>query len=239
MKTTDLYQLLHDTTYPGRGIVVGLAPSGRRAAIAYFIMGRSANSRNRVFAQTSDGIETRAADPAKLEDPSLIIYRPVRTLGEDHIVTNGDQTDTIYTALTAGGTFESALRTRGFEPDAPNWTPRISGMVNVSGGEASYKLSILKSGDAEGTSCRRYFYEYPRPLNGQGHFIHTYQGDGNPLPSFEGEPEQVEIPESAEVFAHNIWNALHWDNKVSLFVRYIDLESQETEDIIINKYDEV
>ena len=239
MKTLDLYQLLRETSYPGRGIVVGLAPDGRKAAIAYFIMGRSANSRNRVFAETDDGIETRAADPAKLEDPSLIIYRPVRTLDDEHIVTNGDQTDTVYSALASGGTFEGALRTRGFEPDAPNWTPRISGVVSVDQGEASYKLSILKSGDEEGTSCRRFFYEYARPLAGIGHFIHTYEGDGNPLPSFSGEPRQVAIPDTAEEFAENIWEALNEDNKVSLFVRYINLDSEEVEDIIINKYDEV
>ena len=238
MKTLDLYQLLRETAYPGRGIVVGLTPNARKAAIAYFIMGRSANSRNRVFAETEDGIETRAADPAKLEDPSLIIYRPVRTLNEDHIVTNGDQTDTVYNAMANGGTFEGGLRTRTFEPDFPNWTPRISGVVNVADGEASYKLSILKSGDPEGTTSRRYFFEY-EPLAGVGHFIHTYQGDGSPLPTFAGEPEQVAVPDSAEEFAEKIWESLNEDNKVSLFVRYIDLETQETEDIIINKYDEV
>lgn len=238
MNTLNLYEQLRKTEYPGRGIVVGMAPSGRKALIAYFIMGRSQNSRNRVFAETEDGIETRAADPAKLEDPSLIIYRPVRTVGDTHIVTNGDQTDTVYEGLTNGGTFEGALRTRTFEPDRPNWTPRISGVVEVNQGEATYKLSILKSGDPEGYTSRRYFYEY-EPIAGVGHFIHTYQGDGNPLPSFEGEPEQVAVPESAEEFANNIWDALNADNKVSLFVRAIDLDTSETEDIIINKYSEV
>ena len=238
METQDLYRLLHNTSYPGRGIVLGMAPSGQRAAIAYFIMGRSANSRNRVFAETEDGIETRAAAPSKLEDPSLIIYRPVRTLGDDHIVTNGDQTDTVYAALETGGTFAGALRTRTFEPDAPNWTPRISGVMNVGEEGPAYKLSILKSGSPEGAVCLRQFFEY-QPLAGVGHFIHTYQGDGEPLPSFSGEPVAVAVPESAEEFAENLWNALNWDNKVSLFVRYIDLTSQETEDIIMNKYEEV
>lgn len=238
MKTLDLYERLRETAYPGRGIVTGLAPSGRKALIAYFIMGRSANSRNRVFAETEDGIETRAADPAKLEDPSLIIYRPVRTFGDLHIVTNGDQTDTVFEGLRCGGTFEGALRTRTFEPDRPNWTPRISGIVDVSQGEASYKLSILKSGDEEGYTSRRYFYEY-EPIRGVGHFIHTYEGDGSPLPTFSGEPEQVAVPEEAEDFAARIWDALNEENKVSLFVRAIDLESGETEDVIINKYSEV
>lgn len=238
MKTLDLYAQLRETAYPGRGIVVGMTPSGKKAAIAYFIMGRSANSRNRIFAQTDDGIETRAADPAKLEDPSLIIYHPVRTLGSQHIVTNGDQTDTVWKALPKGESFEDALRTRAFEPDAPNWTPRISAMVNVDGTATTYQMSILKAGDAEGTTCRRYFFDY-QPLKGVGHFIHTYQGDGNPLPTFEGEPEQVAIPENCEEFADLIWNNLNEDNKVSLFVRFIDLATNETEDVIVNKFDEV
>lgn len=238
MKTLDLCARLRETDYPGRGVVVGITPNGQKAAIAYFIMGRSANSRNRIFAQTDDGIETRAADPAKLEDPSLIIYHPVRTLGTQHIVTNGDQTDTVWQALPKGISFEDALRTRAFEPDGPNWTPRISGLVNVDGKATTYQMSILKSGDAEGNTCRRYFYDY-EALPGVGHFIHTYQGDGKPLPSFEGEPEQISIPEDCNEFADNIWNALNEENKVSLFVRYIDLATNETEDVIVNKFEEV
>ncbi|EJW94088.1 IMP cyclohydrolase-like protein, partial [gut metagenome] len=181
MKTLDLYEILRTTDYPGRGIVAGVNPSGKKIMMAYFIMGRSANSRNRVFAETEDGIETRAADPAKLEDPSLIIYHPVRTIGDEQIVTNGDQTDTIWEGLHCGGTFEGALSTRTFEPDRPNWTPRISAIVDAEG----YKMSILKSGDEEGLTCRRYFFDYEL-IPGVGHFIHTYQGDGNPLPSFAG-----------------------------------------------------
>lgn len=234
MKTLDLYEILRTTDYPGRGIVAGVSPSGKKAMMAYFIMGRSANSRNRVFAETEDGIETRAADPAKLEDPSLIIYHPVRTIGDEQIVTNGDQTDTIWEGLRCGGTFEGSLRTRAFEPDRPNWTPRISAIVDAEG----YKMSILKSGDEEGLTCRRYFFDY-EPIPGVGHFIHTYQGDGNPLPSFAGEPEQVAVPETADEFANAIWQALNEDNKVSLFVRALDRETGETEDVIINKYNEV
>ncbi len=230
MKTLDLYEILRTTDYPGRGIVAGVSPSGKKAMMAYFIMGRSANSRNRVFAETEDGIETRAADPAKLEDPSLIIYHPVRVFGDEQIVTNGDQTDTIWKGLHYGGTFESALRTRAFEPDRPNWTPRISAIVDAEG----YKMSILKSGDEEGLTCRRYFFDY-EPIPGVGHFIHTYQGDGNPLPSFAGEPEQVEIPENVDEFANAIWQALNEDNKVSLFVRYVDLESGHSTTVIKNK----
>lgn len=234
MKTLDLYEILRTTDYPGRGIVAGVSPSGKKAMMAYFIMGRSANSRNRVFAETEDGIETRAADPAKLEDPSLIIYHPVRVIGDEQIVTNGDQTDTIWEGLRCGGTFEGSLRTRAFEPDRPNWTPRISAIVDAEG----YKMSILKSGDEEGLTCRRYFFDY-EPIPGVGHFIHTYQGDGNPLPSFAGEPEQVAVPETADEFANAIWQALNEDNKVSLFVRALDRETGETEDVIINKYNEV
>ena len=241
MEKMDLYALLRENAYPGRGIVLGLAPSGKKALIAYFIMGRSANSRNRIFDPLPelDGICTKAADPAKLEDPSLIIYNPVRTWGDVTIATNGDQTDTVYDFLAAGGSFEDALRTRTFEPDGPNWTPRISGVVEVSGGECAYKLSILKSADGNGESCRRYFFEYPQPVTGEGHFIHTYKCDGSPIPSFEGEPERVSVPEEAEDFAVDIWSALNEDNKVSLFVRAIDLATQETEDVIINKYDPV
>lgn len=241
MEQLDLYKLVNENAYPGRGIVLGLAPSGKKALIAYFIMGRSANSRNRVFDPVPEigGIRTLAADPAKLEDPSLIIYNPVRTVANAHIVTNGDQTDTVYEFMARGERFEDALRTRTFEPDGPNWTPRISGLVELEEGKCSYKLSILKSADGNGESCRRYFFEYPIPVAGEGHFIHTYKCDGNPIPSFEGEPEKVALPEEAEELATRLWENLNEDNKVSLFVRAIDLTTGETEDVIINKYDAV
>ena len=242
MELLDLYEQLKTNAYPGRGIVLGLAPSGKKALIAYFIMGRSANSRNRVFDPVPQigGIRTLAADPEKLQDPSLIIYNPVRTVGEDtHIVTNGDQTDTVYEFMSRGESFEAALRTRTFEPDGPNWTPRISGVVELADGACSYKLSILKSADGNGESCRRYFFEYPQPVSGEGHFLHTYKCDGSPIPSFEGEPERVALPEDAEELAVKMWEALNEDNKVSLFVRGIDLATGETEDVIINKYDAV
>ena len=242
MELLDLYEQLKTNAYPGRGIVLGLAPSGKKALIAYFIMGRSANSRNRVFdpVEPIGGIRTLAADPAKLEDPSLIIYNPVRTVGEStHIVTNGDQTDTVYDFMAGGDSFEAALRTRTFEPDGPNWTPRISGVVELAEGACSYKLSILKSADGNGESCRRYFFEYPQPVAGEGHFLHTYKCDGSPIPSFEGEPERVALPEEPEELAAKMWESLNEDNKVSLFVRAIDLATGETEDVIINKYDAV
>ncbi|WP_394960650.1 IMP cyclohydrolase [Candidatus Allofournierella merdavium] len=242
MELLDLYEQLKTNAYPGRGIVLGLAPSGKKALIAYFIMGRSANSRNRVFDPVPQigGIRTLATDPEKLQDPSLIIYNPVRTVGEDtHIVTNGDQTDTVYEFMSRGESFEAALRTRTFEPDGPNWTPRISGVVELADGACSYKLSILKSADGNGESCRRYFFEYPQPVAGEGHFLHTYKCDGSPIPSFEGEPERVALPEDAEELAVKMWEALNEDNKVSLFVRGIDLATGETEDVIINKYDAV
>ena len=242
MELLNLYEQLKTNAYPGRGIVLGLAPSGKKALIAYFIMGRSANSRNRVFdpVEAIGGIRTLAADPAKLEDPSLIIYNPVRTVGEStHIVTNGDQTDTVYDFMAGGDSFEAALRTRTFEPDGPNWTPRISGVVELAEGACSYKLSILKSADGNGESCRRYFFEYPQPVAGEGHFLHTYKCDGSPIPSFEGEPERVALPEEAEELAAKMWETLNEDNKVSLFVRAIDLATGETEDVIINKYDAV
>ena len=241
MEQLDLYKLVNENAYPGRGIVLGLAPSGKKALIAYFIMGRSANSRNRVFDPVPEigGIRTLAADPAKLEDPSLIIYNPVRTVANAHIVTTGDQTDTVYEFMARGERFEDALRTRTFEPDGPNWTPRISGLVELEDGKCSYRLSILKSADGNGESCRRYFFEYPVPVAGEGHFIHTYKCDGNPIPSFEGEPEKVALPEEAEELATRLWENLNGDNKVSLFVRAIDLATGETEDVIINKYDAV
>ena len=241
MEKINLNEYLASNEYPGRGIAVAMAPDGRQMFIGYFIMGRSENSRNRVFDPVPErgGICTVAADPAKLEDPSLIIYNPVLTLGKTHIVTNGDQTDTIYDLMSQGKSFADALRTRTFEPDGPNWTPRISGLVELEDGACRYKLSILKSADGNGGSCRRYFYEYPQPVAGEGHFLHTYRCDGSPIPSFEGEPERVGVPAGPEEFATGLWAALDPDNKVSLFVRYIELATGETEDVIINKYDAV
>ena len=234
MKTLDLTQLLQSNPYPGRGIVLGRSADDTKAVIAYFIMGRSKNSRNRVFVETPDGIRTQAFDPSKMTDPSLIIYNPVRVFGASTIVTNGDQTDTIREGLAAGKTFSQALHTRTFEPDEPNYTPRISGLVKKDG---DYVLSILKSADGDPASCRRYFYAYEKPLAGQGHFIHTYMGDGNPLPSFEGEPEQIAITsETPEEFAQLIWNSLNEENKVSLFVRYIDIMTGNWETVILNKH---
>ena len=224
------------TTYPGRGILLGKSKSGRFAAIAYFIMGRSQNSRNRVFTPQEDGIRTEAFDPSKLVDPSLIIYAPVRVLGDDTIVTNGDQTDTIYDLMNQQLTFEQALRTREFEPDAPNYTPRISGIVKCSDGSMNYALSILKSANGDPACCQRYTFSYDAPLAGLGRFIHTYMSDGDPLPSFEGEPTLVEIgDDSIDAFAEKVWDALNEDNKVSLFVRYIDIATGEAESRIINK----
>ncbi len=237
MEKIDLSAYLSGNEYPGRGICIGVTPDGKQALIGYFIMGRSANSRNRVFAPIEGGIETRAADPAKLEDPHLIIYNPVLTLGDEHIVTNGDQTNTIYDAIQQGGSFESGLRTRTFEDDGPNWTPRISGIVNAYSG--AYKLSILKSADGNGDSVQRYFFEYGQPVAGEGHFISTYKCNGSPIPSFEGEPLRVAMPDSATAFAQMLWTSLNEDNKVSLFVRCIDLESGRAGDILYNKYSEV
>ena len=237
MEKFDLSAYLSGNEYPGRGICLGVTPDGKQALIGYFIMGRSANSRNRVFAPIEGGIETRAADPAKLEDPHLIIYNPMLTLGDEHIVTNGDQTNTIYEAIQQGGSFESGLRTRTFEDDGPNWTPRISGIVNAHSG--AYKLSILKSADGNGDSVQRYFFEYCQPVAGEGHFISTYKCNGSPIPSFEGEPLRVAMPDSATAFAQMLWTSLNEDNKVSLFVRCIDLESGRAGDILYNKYSEV
>lgn len=237
MEKIDLSAYLSGNEYPGRGICIGVTPDGKQALIGYFIMGRSANSRNRVFAPIEGGIETRAADPAKLEDPHLIIYNPVLTLGDEHIVTNGDQTNTIYDAIQQGGSFESGLRTRTFEDDGPNWTPRISGIVNAHSG--AYKLSILKSADGNGDSVQRYFFEYGQPVEGEGHFISTYKCNGSPIPSFEGEPLRVAMPDSVTAFAQMLWDSLNEDNKVSLFVRCIDLESGRAGDILYNKYSEV
>jgi len=227
---------LGSNPYPGRGIIIGKSPDGRNAVIAYFIMGRSENSRNRIFVRNNGGIKTEAYDPSKLTDPSLIIYSPVRIYEDTTIVTNGDQTDTIYEFLKSGGTFEEALRTRCFEPDAPNYTPRISGIVSVKGSSFSYKLSILKSDRGNEKQCLRFFYEYDNPINGEGHIIHTYEGDGSPLPSFSGEPRCVAIDNEIEVFTRNIWMSLNEENKVSLFVRYIDLLTGIADTRIVNKH---
>ena len=235
MKKIDIYEELKQNAYPGRGIVIGKSADGKSAVTAYFIMGRSVNSRNRVFVEDGDGIRTQAFDPSKLEDPHLIIYAPVRVLGNKTIVTNGDQTDTIYDLMNQQMTFEQSLRTREFEDDAPNYTPRISGIIKTDEGGFNYAMSILKSANGNPDSCQRYTFSYNNPLNGEGHFIHTYMGDGSPLPSFEGEPKLVGIPNDIDEFTDGLWNALNEDNKVSLFVRFIDLESGETKTKIVNK----
>ena len=227
----DLCALLRGSPYPGRGIVLGRTADGKSSVAVYFIMGRSANSRNRIFAEEPDGIRTQAADPAKMEDPSLIIYHPVRQMGRGLIVTNGDQTDTILEFLKQGLPMEQALRTREFEPDGPNWTPRISGLLSADG---SYKMSILKSADAEGSACARYTYEYPG-VNGVGHFLHTYVQDGNPIPTFQGEPERVAITGTLDAFAEMIWNNLNEANKISLYVRFTDLATGAYQEKLYNK----
>lgn len=235
MLKKSLAEELSSTTYPGRGIVIGKTPDGKKAAIAYFIMGRSKNSRNRIFVKDGEGIRTEAFDPSKLEDPSLIIYAPVRVLGNKTIVTNGDQTDTIYDLMDKQYTFEQALRTREFEPDAPNYTPRISGVLHFDKGSFNYAMSILKSNNGNPKACNRYTFAYENPAAGEAHFIHTYMGDGNPLPSFEGEPTLVDVPDNMDDFADLVWNNLNNDNKVSLFVRYINIEDGSYETKIINK----
>ncbi len=224
---------LSTNRYPGRGIVLGVTPDGKYSVAAYFIMGRSVNSRNRVFALESDGIRTEAHDPSLMKDPHLIIYHPVREAGCSLIVTNGDQTDTIWEYLAKGESWEAALRTRCFEDDGPNWTPRISGLLARDG---SYKMSILKAADAEGTACARFFYEYPA-IAGLGHFIHTYVCDGNPvIPTFQGEPERVEMDNDLDSFANMLWENLNEDNKISLFVRYTDRKTGEYQQKIFNKH---
>lgn len=233
MKTLDLNEILNTQPYPGRGIVLGRSADDKKAVIVYFIMGRSENSRNRIFEATEDGIRTKAFDESKMTDPSLIIYHPVRALEDGTvIVTNGDQTDTIRDFLEQGLPFEQALSTRAFEPDGPNWTPRISGLLSPDG---SYKLSILKSADAEGTACARYTFAYPG-LAGVGHFLHTYVTDGSPIPTFQGEPERVAIPDTLEGCVNLIWNHLNEANKISLYVRYTDLATGTWEERIVNKY---
>ena len=234
MTTYDIKKLLSENTYPGRGIIIGKSSDGKYAVSAYFIMGRSENSRNRVFVAEGEDVRTKAYDPSKLKDPSLIIYYPVRKYENKLIVTNGDQTDTVYESLKEGGCFCKALRTREFEPDAPNFTPRISGMLTFKDGDFTYKMSILKSADENGSACNRYFYEY-ETINGVAHFIHTYMHDGDPIPTFEGEPERITINEDIEEFTKLLWENLNEDNKVSLFVRYTDLATGETKTIIENK----
>ena len=235
MDRLSLQQELRGNAYPGRGIIMGRTPDGTKAVAAYFIMGRSENSRNRIFVKEGEGIRTQAFDPAKLEDPSLIIYAPVRVLGNKTIVTNGDQTDTIYEGMDKQMTFEQTLRSREFEPDGPNYTPRISGIMHIESGKYNYAMSILKSNHGDPASCCRYTFAYENPAAGEGHFIHTYQKDGDPLPSFEGEPKLVEMMDDMAAFTEMLWESLNEDNKVSLFVRYIDIATGKYESAIRNK----
>ena len=235
MKMLSIEQELKSNSYPGRGIILGKTPDGKKAVAAYFIMGRSENSRNRIFVEDGEGIRTQAFDPSKLTDPSLIIYAPVRVLGNKTIVTNGDQTDTIYDGMDRQLTFEQSLRTREFEPDGPNYTPRISGIMHIENGTYNYAMSILKSNNGSPEGCNRYTFAYENPAAGEGRFIHTYMCDGNPLLSFEGEPKLIGIPDDIESFTELLWNSLNEDNKVSLFVRYIDIETGNYETKIVNK----
>ncbi len=235
MKKENIATLLSTNAYPGRGIIIGRSEDGKKAVTAYFIMGRSENSRNRVFVTEGEGIRTQAFDESKLTDPSLIIYAPVRVLDDLTIVTNGDQTDTVYDGMKKGLTFEQSLREREFEPDAPNYTPRISGMMKVKDGDYSYSMSILKSDNGSDANCLRYTFDYANPAAGEGRFIHTYMGDGNPLPSFEGEPERIGIEGDIDSFTNLLWDNLNADNKVSLFVRYIDIENGTCDTRIVNK----
>lgn len=235
MKMQSIEQELKSNAYPGRGIVIGKSADGTKAVTAYFIMGRSENSRNRVFVEDGEGIRTQAFDPSKMQDPSLIIYAPVRVLGNKTIVTNGDQTDTIYDGMDRQLTFEQCLRTREFEPDAPNYTPRISGVMHIEEGKYNYAMSILKSENGNPESCNRYTFAYENCIGGEGHFIHTYECDGDPLPSFEGEPKLVAIPDDIDAFTNSLWNSLNEENKVSLFVRFIDITTGTYETRIENK----
>ena len=227
-------ELLADNTYPGRGIIIGKTPDGKKAVAAYFIMGRSANSRNRVFTEKNGEIFTEPFDASKVEDPSLIIYAAVRQYENNLIVTNGNQTDTVYDGLKAGKGFAEALESREFEPDAPNFTPRISGMLTFGKGDFTYRMSILKSADAEGSACNRFTYDYA-PQNGLGHFLHTYVCDGNPIPTFQGEPERIAVCNGIDEETDRLWNALNEQNKISLYVRYTNLETGESETRIVNK----
>ena len=233
MKKLDITEILRSNSYPGRGIIIGR--KGNFAVTAYFIMGRSENSRNRVFVEEGDGIRTQAFDPSKLTDPHLIIYSPVRVLGNKMIITNGDQTDTIYHLMDRQQTFEQSLRTRQFEDDAPNYTPRISGILHFEDGGFNYAMSIIKSADGNPDSCQRFTFSYNNPLDGEGHFIHTYMGNGTPLPSFEGEPEPVAINQDIDEFTETLWTSLNEDNKISLFVRYVNTSDCSTQTRIINK----
>ena len=233
-KVHDIGELIKDNSYVGRGIVIGLSESGKKAVFAYFIMGRSENSRNRVFTEKGEEVTIYPFDASKVKDPSLIIYSPVRRAGNSLIVTNGDQTDTVYDFLMNGKTFEEALETRCFEPDAPNFTPRISGVLDFADGAFTYKMSILKSADEKGSACNRYIFSYV-PLKGVGHFIHTYNCDGDPIPTFTGEPERVKIPDDMNAFAETLWQNLNEANKISLYVRYTDLASGEYERVLYNK----
>ena len=235
MEMLNIATELQENAYPGRGIIIGRSADGTKAVTAYFIMGRSENSRNRIFVEDGEGIRTQAFDESKLVDPSLIIYAPVRVLGNKTIVTNGDQTDTIYEGMDKQLTFEQSLRCREFEPDGPNYTPRISGIMHVDNGRYSYAMSILKSNNGDPSSCNRYTYAYENAKAGEGRFIHTYKHDGNPLPSFEGEPKLIAIPDDMEAFAETLWSNLNEENKVSLFVRYIDIATGKYETKIINK----
>lgn len=235
MEMLSIEKELQGNSYPGRGIIIGRSADGAKAVTAYFIMGRSSNSRNRIFAEEGEGIRTQAFDESKLEDPSLIIYAPVRVLGNKTIVTNGDQTDTIYEGMDKQLTFEQSLRSREFEPDGPNFTPRISGIMHIEDGKYNYAMSILKSNNGNPGSCNRYTFAYENPAAGEGHCIHTYKCDGNPLPSFEGEPKLIEIPDDMDAFTDTLWNSLNEENKVSLFVRYIDIATGKYETKIVNK----
>ena len=235
MEMLSIEQELKGNSYPGRGIIIGKTPDGKKAVTAYFIMGRSENSRNRIFVEDGQGIRTQAFDESKLTDPSLIIYAPVRVLGNKTIVTNGDQTDTIYEGMDRQLTFEQSLRSREFEPDAPNYTPRISGILHIENGNYNYAMSILKSDNGCPDSCQRFTFAYNNPAAGEGHFIHTYKCDGTPLPSFEGEPKRIAVTDDIDGFTNLLWESLNEENKVSLFVRYIDIETGNYETKIVNK----
>lgn len=235
MEMVSIEKRLRENAYPGRGIIIGRTGDGKKAVTAYFIMGRSSNSRNRILVEDGEGIRTQAFDPSKLEDPSLIIYAPVRVLGNKTIVTNGDQTDTIYACMDKQMTFEQSLRGRAFEPDAPNYTPRISGVLHVENGTYSYAMSILKSNQGNPESCNRYTFAYENPIAGEARFLHTYMRDGDPLPSFEGEPELTTVLDDIDAYTQLLWDSLNEDNKVSLFVRYIDIADGSCETRIVNK----
>ncbi len=234
-KINDVKELIEGNSYVGRGIIIGKSKDGSKACAAYFIMGRSANSRNRVFIEDGDDVVIYPFDESKVEDPSLIIYSPIRKLGNRLIVTNGNQTNTVYDAVKDGGTFSAALATREFEPDKPNFTPRISGMLTFDKGDFNYEMSILKSIDEDGSDCARFTYSYPSK-SGLGHFIHTYICDGNPIPTFCGEPERVSIPDDIDAFTAEIWNSLNAENKISLYVRYTDVKTGSVENRLINKF---